>query len=663
MSRVKIIGNVKPGVIAEFEPWQESHLVEAWLREGTSATVALEVGAGESWQHVATATIAGADWMDIGDAVAGVDEKIRVRLLEGDGMIQCRTRASRPVTYRKSVTGELIFIGPEGETFESIRNYTFATLPAAGTLTGAEQIEVVQAGASRRTTLAAAVSAGADARYLKADQASLELADSNPTDPDSRKLRVIADQGGWTTLEATHGSTPRLKLSAEQVSLPGPSYTYVGPSTLQEHLDDKVSLDGVGEVITGSKIIQTSGELATQIGLTSRSGTTNAYGNRIETTNAAAFWNLNASNEFSLLFSDVGNPNGRSNSLRPIRVNAATGVCSFAHGVTAPTMPVGTSTSDVATTSFVAQRGTQFFGFVGGLSSSRAIGLNEAGRLLQIQGHNLTFTLPSAPIANGTTFIFYNPSTSNISYVARADVATELLTVSGATYIAGVEGVVTVGPQSMLYVTRSGSGWYCVLLVMTAGNTNGAAVANQLSTARSINGTSFDGSANITTANWGTARNFTLGNSTKSVNGSANVGWTHAEMGVDSSATVDSKIAAAVFASGSTPTWQLVWSGTAYSVMASSFTGGALPGLYLVESNTDYGAVSVVVGFHTALNSTGRGGCVYGVAGGLLLSASASVEGNGEFVLRNNMYSFAGGVATLHGSSGPLQITRIYRLV
>ena len=63
----------------------------------------------------------------------------------------------------------------------------------------------------------------------------------------------------------------------------------------------------------------------------------------------------------------------------------------------------------------------------------------------------------------------------------------------------------------------------------TAGGAANTAV--KLHTARTINGTSFDGSGNITTANWGTARTITIGNSGKSVNGSANVSWTLAEIG------------------------------------------------------------------------------------------------------------------------------------
>lgn len=55
--------------------------------------------------------------------------------------------------------------------------------------------------------------------------------------------------------------------------------------------------------------------------------------------------------------------------------------------------------------------------------------------------------------------------------------------------------------------------------------------ATKLQTARRINGTNFDGTANITTSYWGTARNFTIGNTTKSVNGSANVSWSFADIG------------------------------------------------------------------------------------------------------------------------------------
>ena len=65
--------------------------------------------------------------------------------------------------------------------------------------------------------------------------------------------------------------------------------------------------------------------------------------------------------------------------------------------------------------------------------------------------------------------------------------------------------------------------------------TGNAATATALQTARTINGTSFNGTANITTANWGTARTLTIGNTGKSVNGSGNVSWSLSEIGAAAS--------------------------------------------------------------------------------------------------------------------------------
>lgn len=65
----------------------------------------------------------------------------------------------------------------------------------------------------------------------------------------------------------------------------------------------------------------------------------------------------------------------------------------------------------------------------------------------------------------------------------------------------------------------------------TSSYANRAASADRLTTARSINGTNFDGTASITTSYWGTARNFTIGNTTRSVNGSGNVSWSFADIG------------------------------------------------------------------------------------------------------------------------------------
>ena len=100
-----------------------------------------------------------------------------------------------------------------------------------------------------------------------------------------------------------------------------------------------------------------------------------------------------------------------------------------------------------------------------------------------------------------------------------------------------------------------------------AGSSSAGGAANSatvLATARTINGTSFNGSANITTANWGTARTLTIGNTGKSVNGAGNVSWSLSEIGAAASSHTHGlvNLNSEVFAGGndlntynSTKTW------------------------------------------------------------------------------------------------------------
>ncbi len=69
--------------------------------------------------------------------------------------------------------------------------------------------------------------------------------------------------------------------------------------------------------------------------------------------------------------------------------------------------------------------------------------------------------------------------------------------------------------------------------VFHSGNisTANAGTATKLQTPRTINGTSFDGTADITTAKWGAARTITIGNTGKSFDGSENVSWSLDEIG------------------------------------------------------------------------------------------------------------------------------------
>ena len=100
--------------------------------------------------------------------------------------------------------------------------------------------------------------------------------------------------------------------------------------------------------------------------------------------------------------------------------------------------------------------------------------------------------------------------------------------------------------------------------------------ATTLQTARNINGTSFNGSANITTANWGTARTITIGNTGKSVNGSANVSWSLAEIGAYAATNPSGYTSNMGTVTGVTGTAPIVSSGgTAPAISITAATTGA----------------------------------------------------------------------------------------
>lgn len=80
-----------------------------------------------------------------------------------------------------------------------------------------------------------------------------------------------------------------------------------------------------------------------------------------------------------------------------------------------------------------------------------------------------------------------------------------------------------------------------MLTVDYKGSADGVvASADKLQTARTINGTAFDGSANITTANWGTARNISIADATAANTGTA--------VSVNGSAAVTLKLPATIVA-------------------------------------------------------------------------------------------------------------------
>ena len=95
-------------------------------------------------------------------------------------------------------------------------------------------------------------------------------------------------------------------------------------------------------------------------------------------------------------------------------------------------------------------------------------------------------------------------------------------------YVADSDGTNTGAAVS---VNGSGNATLKLPATIKASLTGNASTATKLAASKTINGTAFDGSGNITTANWGTSRTLTIGNKGQSVNGSGNVTWSLADIG------------------------------------------------------------------------------------------------------------------------------------
>ncbi len=150
-------------------------------------------------------------------------------------------------------------------------------------------------------------------------------------------------------------------------------------------------------------------------------------------------------------------------------------------------------------------------------------------------------------LVNSRRFIITDANGSSSQFEARSGDMMAIFRTSGGGAILGAQtggawdGYIKVGKDAgFSYTPKGGStefqvyhqGFKPTPADVGALPVNANAVsATKLATARTINGTNFDGTANIVTQKWGTPSNLTIGGAAKSVDGSADVSWSLDEIG------------------------------------------------------------------------------------------------------------------------------------
>ena len=107
---------------------------------------------------------------------------------------------------------------------------------------------------------------------------------------------------------------------------------------------------------------------------------------------------------------------------------------------------------------------------------------------------------------------------------------------------------------------------------LTGAVTGNASTATTLQTSRSINGTAFNGSADITTANWGTTRDIQIGSTIRSVNGSGNYSWSLADIGAVGSGSANTFSGLQTFSAG------ISAAGATFTALAAAYAGISVNG-------------------------------------------------------------------------------------
>lgn len=328
--------------------------------------------------------------------------------------------------------------------------------------------------------------------------------------------------------------------------------TALGSATLTAATVGAPSTDGTGA--SGTWAIDITGNAATATSATTATNATNAA---VTTSTANSAFKIPFANTTA---STTGNYGLLQDSTATFTYNPSTNTLSV--GTVSGALSGNATTATTLQTSRTIN-GTSFNGSANittaSWGTSRTITVGSTGKSVDGSG-NVAWSLAEigAPATDGTgaTGTWGISITGNAATATSATSATTATTATSATNATNSTNVAVTTSSSasdfkipFANTTASTTGNYGLLQDSTAtftynpssntlsvgtvsGNLSGnATTATTLQTARTINGTSFNGSANITTASWGTARTITIGNTGKSVDGSGNVSWSLAEIG------------------------------------------------------------------------------------------------------------------------------------
>jgi len=242
------------------------------------------------------------------------------------------------------------------------------------------------------------------------------------------------------------------------------------------------------------------------------------------------------------------------------------------------------------------------------------------------------------------------PSTIKIAYGSTAGTTAKSNSAAGELSFSPTNEVLWIGKGSNTQVAIGGPGKFVTLDAVNqtiqgtktfsstiSGSISGnAGTATTLATARTINGTSFNGSADITTTNWGTARDITIGSTTRSVNGSATYSWSLGDIGAAATSHAHGNITSAG-AIGSTASLPII---TTTSGVLTTGSFGTTANTFCQGNDSRLSDARTPVG--TSLTS----GQIYvgsalNAAAAVAMSGDATIAAGGALTIANDAVTFA----------------------